>query len=414
MAAVIKQFLVGVGLDTSNFDKGSKTVETSLGRFRSLAGIAGTAIVGAMGVASAAAIAAGTRIDKLVLSTEKFNTSSKFVYDYGNALKTLGGDASEAVSAIGAAEKALDELKLKGSFSAFEGAVFAGVDTQPLTQAQSGEEFLRLLSDMVPKLNEAQQRVLQESFGFSDATMRSLREGSQRFDEMVARAAKLAGGFDEAVEAARAYNKELAETQLRMEGISNILAGSMLDSFTNILKTFNNFFDLNKDRIEPAVKFAGENPLGTGLLAGGLAASGLGATATVAGFPAAGAALSRFGTPGAIAGAGILAGAPLYDYAMDDISSPEVKKQRLKESYAGIASAAQTSRETADMSVRDQMQGFRNKYLSFLPDFGKKPIQNNLNVKVELDGKPIRAIVTQEMELNNQNTIDDMKSTTAR
>lgn len=414
MAAVIKQFLVGVGLDTSNFDKGSKNVETSLGRFRSLAGIAGTAIVGAMGVASAAAIAAGSRIDKLVLSTEKFNTSSKFIYDYGNALKTLGGDANDAVGAISAAEKALDELKLKGSFSAFEGAVFAGVDTNALTQAQSGEEFLRLLSDMVPKLNEAQQRVLQENFGFSDATMRSLREGSQRFDEMVARAGKLAGGFNEAIDAARSYNKELAETQLRMEGITNILAGTLLDSLTNILKTFNTFFDLNKDRIEPAVKFAGENPLGTGLLAGGLAASGLGATATFAGFPAAGAALSRFGTPGAIAGAGILAGAPLYDYVMDDVSTPQVKRERLRESYAGIASAAQTSRETADLAARQSGMDFRNKYLSWLPEIGKQKIQNNIDLKVQLDGRAIESKVTDVLERQNQATIDDMQSTTAR
>lgn len=420
MANVIKSFLIGIGLDTTDFDKGSKNVETSLSRIRSVSGFAGTAIVGAFGAASAAALKAGDNADKLVLATERFNTSSRFVYDYGNALKTLGGSSDDATQAIAATEKALDELRLKGSFSAFDDAVFAGVDTSKLTQAQSGEEMLRMLSDMVPNLNKAQQRVLQDNFGFSNATMRSLREGSANFDRIVQKADGLANGFDAAAEAGRKYNQELAETGQRLDGISNSLASKMLPSFTAVLSSLNQFIDKNKPGVESAINTVGNSPVGSALVAGGGALGVAGGALKAIGMKGLGATISRLGLPGLAIGGGMMAW---------DINQQDMKNWGINAPDWLFKTPKELWNSRKDTTRSDQLDYIHNNIVSGtdaastssdlmrggnISSPSTPSINNNLDIKLQMDGKDIETKVVGVLQRRDQATIDDVKTTTDR
>src|SRR5690554_786006 len=111
MTKVLQNFLIGVGLDTEQYDKGAKNVESSLGRMRTLVGFTGAAITGAFAAAGGAAIAAAHRNDQFMLSVEGLRTAPEYIYAYGRALAAMGGDADNAVAAIKGIEKAQDDLR---------------------------------------------------------------------------------------------------------------------------------------------------------------------------------------------------------------------------------------------------------------------------------------------------------------
>ncbi|WVH13990.1 hypothetical protein CASP1_00069 [Alcaligenes phage CASP1] len=458
MAKVIQNFLVGVGLDTRDFDKGAKDVVGGLGKIRTATGFAGTAMIGAFATASASAITAANRIDKLVLSTEKFDTSSQFIYTYGNALRALGGDAGEAVTAIRAAESALDELRLKGSFSAFEDSVFAGVDTSRLVTSRTGEDFLRNLSDMLPELNAAQQRLVQESFGFSDATMRSLRDGTKAFDMMLARSAELGGSIDGAANAAREFNKELAELGTRMDAVGNTLAEKMIPSFNGILKSVNNFLDSNKENISTVADVASRSPGGTAAFVGGSAAlaGAAGLSAVGLGGGAIGGALSTAGPLGIVAGGGLIAAQATpdevesltgwrpsdylfennpgdlirdtfnwmrdrpsgFDFYKDGRSTAPKKPGQPRFMSQSDLNAASSPAEYADISPPvTYVEAARDSQIDLgeaLSQRDKRPIRvdNQIDLNVKLNGRQFEAEVTDIIDRRELSDFESLQSTT--
>lgn len=440
MSKTIKSFLVGIGLDTKDWEKGSKEVTTGLSRFRSLAGFAGTAVAGSMAAIGGSALAAGQRIDKLVLSTEKFSASSKFIYDYGNALRTLGGSADEAIGAVSSIDKALDELRLKGQFGAFSEAAFSRADVGALSRAANAEEFLRISSEIVPTLNKEQQRLFQESFGFSDAVMRSLREGPEKLDAMIIRAGELADGFTGAVEASREFNKELTEFQLRLEGIANALSGPIQQGFTGIFSSINKFLDNNKAAVDTVTKMAESSPTGAALATAGATATAGGVALTGIGLKGAGAALTRAGPYGLAIGAGMMA----WDTRPEDIEAltggrwkpssyifdktpldaiqdawewaksktwwGSDEKESYSDIYGGIVSGTVEPMDavnaTPDMVMINSQPA---------PAATVAPkVQNNLNIKLEMDGREIETKVVDVIERREQETIDAMQSTVVR
>lgn len=317
MAKVLQNFLIGVGLETENYDKGAKNVENSLSRMRSLTGITGAALAGAFSLVGASAVNAGQRVDDLSLRLEKIKASPDWVNSYGNALRMLGGNTDEALAAVNSAENALAQYRTKGDFGSFQEAAFAGVKDElfSLANAKDGEDFLRQLADIVPKMDKDQQRLIQDAWGLSDAVMRSLRGGVGELDAAVSKASTLAGGFTEAVEASREFNKTLTEVNLRFEGIGNTLAAKVLPSFTSILDSFGGFIDRNKDAIGNVMDVVADNTVGAALMTGGVGAAITGAGLKAVGMSALGSTLTKLGPYGMIAGAGAMA----WDAKPEDI-----------------------------------------------------------------------------------------------
>lgn len=257
MANTIKNFLVGVGLDTKDFEKGEKSVSNGLGRFRALAGFAGAAMTTAFAVTGGASIAAGNRIDKFALSTEKLNTSAGFVYDLGNAFSVAGGEAADAIATIDSLESKLAEYNLAGGFP-LEQSVLAGVDAQALLQAEDGGEAFRMLGDMVKDMNKEQRRFIQDEFGFSDVAMRMLGGGTEGIDRDMAEVANRAEITQEAIEASREYNRQIGLVNTSMKGFSDTLAANFLPVFNNVLGSVNDFLDGRDSDPESPSRLPGE------------------------------------------------------------------------------------------------------------------------------------------------------------
>lgn len=474
MAKVLQNFLIGVGLDTEQYDKGAKNVESSLSRMRTLVGFTGAAITGAFAGVAGAAIAAGGRVDRLGLSLEKLNTSPEWVNAYGHAIAAMGGDFDDAAAAINAAENALDQFRLKGDFGSFQEAAFAGMreELNALTQARSGDEFMRILADVVPRMDKGQQRLIQEAWGFSDGVMRSLRAGSQELDSAVARAAMLYGEFGRATEAAREYNRTLAELNTQFEGIGETLAEKMLPAFTGVLQSTSDFISENRGTIDRLLDHAGENPAATAAVTGGAAAAATGAGLRMIGLRGVGKGLMRLGPYGMVAGGGLIAAdaivgagvdegekgtastqgmmteyqaAPVDGFSHFDVAPQSAapieptygdflplgqdnyhdgyRPEQIVESptsgfitpYEGIYGGGEVSvSEAANASpdvitIRDQRQRADEPVTP-----PRINVENHLDLNVEMDGRAIDARVIDVIERRERDTIDDIYSSVDR
>lgn len=417
MANTLTNFLIGIGFETKDFDKGEKKVNSGLGSIKSRALLAGSALAGVGLALGAGAINAGNRIDKIALASAKLNTSASFVNNYGNALRLLGGDAAESLQAIESAESALTQFRLKGSFGAFEDPTLAGIDTNALAQAKNGEEFLRQLSTQIPNLNKDQQRLIQDNFGFSDATMASLRLGQKEFDKTIAKAEKLAPNFDGAVEGARAFNREMEALQLRFEGIGNNLASTFLPAMGEMLKSINSFVDSTGKNFN---KSTDKNPFSAGDKSVNDFVFGKDASKSPSilfggSYDQLTPALGMKSNRKPIKFSGNAKNSILFGGSAGDLGSvlgggsPTQKYNVLDNSYVESLNSSVSDWRNDDREARYGLSNPRANSTAKQP-----PIQNNVNVKVELDGQAFDARVTQVQTRRDFNTMDDIRSTTAR
>lgn len=422
MAQTLQNFVVGIGLDTKDFKKGAKEVDSNLGLIKSRILLTSAAVAGAFGLAFTAAVNAGNRIDQIALASAKLDTSAKFVNDYGNALRLLGGDASESLASLNAVEDALAQFRVKGSFSAFEDPALAGVDVQALSQAKNGEEFLRMLSDMLPGLNKDQQRLIQQNFGFSDATMASLRNGSKYFDEIVGKAEMLAPGFENSVEAARKFNQQLTEINLKFEGIGNKLAEKILGPLGNFIEDANNFMSENGWRIDKAAEVAGKSPVGSTIAAAGLGTALTGQLTKFVGLRTLGAGLSRIGGAGTLIGGGMIA-ASLDEKDIEKATGVKLPKWLFTPvNQLGIGDKINSW--GVDFTGGLTGKGKGNPYASETVPYGffnypssqksTQPQEITVNSNLHLDGQVIDSRITKVQVLRDKSTLEDIKTTTAR
>ena len=424
MAKVLNNFLIGVGLDTKDYDKGAKNIQRSLSGMRSLVGVAGAAITGAFAAVGGAAITAGKRIDSLNLEIEKFKTSPQFIYDYRNAIRALGGDAAEAVSAIGAVESALAEYGATGQIRGQEQLVLAGVDTLRLFQADTGEDFLKELARQLEPLSKEQQLIVQETIGLSDAVMRSLRGGTAELERAVERASNLSADFVEATEAAREYSRAVAEIQTRFEGIGNTLAEKLLPSFTSFIDGFGGFIDKHRDKIDTAAEFAGEHGAAAAAIGAGATAAATGAGVQLFGLKSLARTLTRFGGYGIAAGGALFAADMFIKQGVDATDIRSIETGQMTEFQAdGIYQPSNSAADyIPDRTIIDNVEASRtspdvimlkNAPQSTAPT--RLPsINNNIDLNIELDGRELDSRITNVIERREMEMLEDSMSTVDR
>lgn len=494
MASVITQFLVGISYDTEALRQGEREISTSMEGVKSLAGTTGAALSAAFIGVGATASQTAERVNNLRLNTNQLYTSTQYVNDYGNALRSLGGNATDAVGEITRVETAINNLRNKGDASAFTDLAYYGVQIDPLKNAESGGQFMERLSEQFPGLNRDQQQGVANTLGLSPATVELLRKGSDGYRDVLNHVHEVAGLSDDLIEKSRQYNAAIGEAQNRWEGVANTISSAVLPGMTDIINKgsdiLSNVVAPMAER-DPVATGAGLSMLGAGI-AGSVAAPLLGA----AGLGGVGALAGAVAPPVALAGAGTLAwnmnqqdvqnltGAELpswlwdkkvFDESQGDMAGGMIHSDSLLGNIWNNKAPTETQGSGYTQDYLRDVQSKTNPYMnnSFTPppapfpakqgwDAGdaldqdyeaqkrayidtsnyapeaqvndynsaaavgqavaeklyavplKATVTNNVDMRVELDGRALDSKITEVQQRNNQMTVDDMQSTTAR
>jgi hypothetical protein len=495
MANVITSFLVGIGYDTEELRRGEREISTSMEGVKSLAGTTGAALSAAFVGVGATASQTAERVNNLRLNTNQLYTSTQYLNDYGNALRSLGGNATDAVGEITRVETAINNLRNKGDASTFTDLAYYGVQIDPLKNAESGGQFMERLSEQFPGLNRDQQQGVANTLGLSPATVELLRKGSDGYRDVLSHVHEVAGLSDDLIEKSRQYNAAISEAQNRWEGVANTISSAVLPGMTDIINKgsdiLSNVVAPMAER-DPVATGAGLSMLGAGI-AGSVAAPLLGA----AGLGGIGALAGAVAPPVALAGAATLA----WNMNHDDVKNltgydlpPDLwNKQVFDESQGDTAGGllhsgsllgkgydAAKSIWNADQSSVKEKTGYELPSWLFEKNIGgqnnnspdkarpqtwdagdalnqdyeaqkrtyidtsnyapeaqvndynsaaavgqavaeklyavplKATVTNNVDMRVELDGRALDSKITEVQQRNNQMTVDDMQSTTAR
>ncbi|WP_242209181.1 MULTISPECIES: hypothetical protein [unclassified Pseudomonas] len=336
---VLKSFLIGIGYDTKALEAGDKKINASLNGIKSGALGISAALVGAFGTAAASIVGVANNVDKLAMSTQNLRTSQAAVYNYGNAIKLMGGDAADAVETLKRFEEIQNNLRLKGDAGPINDLAMAGLDVSTLYNTKTGEEFMRALAEMIPRLDEGQRSVVQSSLGLSDAVFRSLAGGVDQLDASMKKAGDLTGPVDQLTDNARKLAENSSEFGLIIEGIKNELADKFLPSLIGAGDAVNNFLKEYRPQISKAIDYSAENPEATAALGASATAAVVGATAAKLGLNTVGGAVSKTGTAG-VALTGSAIGANVVNRTLDEYvpgySAASRKFDELLKSMTGL------------------------------------------------------------------------------
>jgi len=486
MANVITSFLIGLGYDLSDLRRGEREASSSVERVKSASVLAGAAITSAFVGVGKTAIDTANRVNDLRLNTNLLYTSTQYVNDYGNAIRSLGGNAGDAVSEISRVETALSNLRNKGDASTFTDLSYYGVDVQGLMKAESGGQFMEELSRQFPGLDRQQQAGVANTLGLSPASVELLRKGNDGYQQVLNHVHEVAGLSDDLIEKSKQYNLAIGEAQTSWQGIANTISTAVLPGMTDIVNKGN---DILKDVVRPMSE---RDPVATGA---GLSMLGAGAAGTVAGpllgaagFSGLGGAAAAVGGPLALAGAGVLGwnmnqqdvknltGYELPSYLWDkqvfdesqgdsaggllhsgsvldkgwqaakglwNADQTDIKRitgyelpSWLFEKNMGGQGAGRSAADSLDQDYEAQKRTYVDTS-TYAPearvnDYNSAaavgeavaeklyavPLKANVNVqsdlRVELDGRALDSKITEVQQRNNQMTVDDMQSTTAR
>lgn len=421
MAKTIANFLVGIGLDTKEWDEGGKNVERNLDSFKTKASIAGTALAAAFSAASLAAINAGKRADEFKLKFSQSDSSMKYAYNLGNAFKRMGADADQAYGAILTAEDKLDRLR-SGDKGVFNDLALAGIAIAPYTTASTGQEMIERLIENLPSMNTYQQRVASDAFGLDAAGMNALKSG-EKLKALMIEVGRHSENLDAAAEAGRKFNEQMARSGIIMDSIGDKLAVKILPQFSAILDGLNTFLEKNIPRVDAAVNYVAENAGAVSAVGGGLTLATVGSVLSGAGAKLGIKAATTIGTGaklGGLAGAAAGAGSMLYDLKASDIEAmtglknvsryyraPSETVQAISDWWrkdaVSPAAAASVSPEVAATRRAAIMSQQARSDASIPPPIR---LENNLH----LDGRVIAKTVNEVNALDNANAISDIQS----
>ncbi|WP_122425164.1 hypothetical protein [Pseudomonas viridiflava] len=314
---VLKSFLIGIGYDTRSLEAGDKKINASLNGIRSGAlGISG-ALIGAFGAAAGSIAGVANRVDKLAMSTQNLRTSQAAVYSFGNAVKLMGGDAVDALDAIKRFEEIQNNLRLKGDAGPISDLATAGIDVSSLYETKTGEEFMRALADMLPKLDEGQSNQVQSALGLSDGVFRTLKGGADQLDEAMKRASGLTGSVDQLTEDARKLAENASEFGLIIDGVTNEIAEKFLPSLVGAGTALNDFLKESRGKISNVIDYSADNPEATAVLGLSSVTAMAGAVMAKLGLSTIGGAVSKAGTAG-LAVTGGAVGANVLNKTLDE------------------------------------------------------------------------------------------------
>ena len=283
MARTLRNFLVGVGYEYDQ--KGQAQIESGLGAISSKALQLGSVIAGAFGINKLTADFAES-VDTLGKFSEVIGVSADDVSALGRALGINGGSLESFMSQLEGIERLRAGL-LVGDAGFIAAAGVAGIDTSGLIASQDAVEAYISLADQFQNLSTQQRINAADALGLDDASIRLLSQGSDAVNELVESQRRIRPVTDEMLQLAADFNDSTQDLANNIGGFADNISTLVLPRLNALLEDINGFVDTNRTQINDLIPDAltgGAALAGAGFIFGAplLPAAAIGAGGTVA------------------------------------------------------------------------------------------------------------------------------------
>lgn len=277
----IADFVVGLGFDTSDFEKGSRKVSTDLTGLRSDILQVGATLAGAFGGKALTIDFANTN-DKLRQVAEGLGITTSALYGMNEAAKSFGAREGEMASLLSTLTSMKTRFNELGELGAFEELAKLGVDIDRLTGAKDSVSAMLALSDELAKLSTSRRFEAASVLGISMQTLDLLSNGSKSVRDL-SKAYQDARPHTEAMaDVSRLLIAQWNELTERVGGRADRLSTPLVAALADITGGMNDWLEANQalidQNIDAVIKAISDNFNILAPVAVAVAGSGLAST----------------------------------------------------------------------------------------------------------------------------------------
>ena len=238
MANVLTSFLIGIGLDTTEFTRGQQNVISGLESIKSKALMVGSAVLaGAFGLSKMGADFAETT-DRLGKFGQTYSLVANDIAGFGRAIQSQGGDFEATFSQLEKIEK-LRASYITGNVGWITPQAITGLDTASIKTSTDALQALLSQADRF-KASTPQMRVnMKEALGIDDATARLLSLGREGASELIGKYKMMRPITDEATQASAEFNRQLLDLKTNMGAVSDSIAMKVIPVLNMAMKGWN-------------------------------------------------------------------------------------------------------------------------------------------------------------------------------
>jgi len=251
MAKTLTNFLIGIGWNTADLDKGSNHIQSSLGGVKSQALQAGAAIAGAFGTRALTTGFANAAADVGRFS-QVYNVAADDVMALGRAIEYNGGQAESAMSSLANIEKMRAGI-LQGDAGWMATAARAGIDTAAIRNAKDATEAMRMLADQFQRMSPQQRINAAGALGLDDAILRLLSTGREEMDATLQVFKNARPMTKEMIQESIRFQQSTSQLEQNIGGVADKISLSLLPRISDTVEGLNDWYKANKSIIDQDV-----------------------------------------------------------------------------------------------------------------------------------------------------------------
>jgi len=442
MAQVLSNFLVGVGMDYN--DSGEKKLTSSLSSVKSKALQLGAVLAGGFGVSKLTSGFADAN-DRLGKFSQKFGVIPDEVSAMGRVIGHEGGNLTSFIGQLESLIKIRDGIKTGASVGIISELGKVGFDANVLVNAKDGMDAFIKSADKIQNLSEPRQRLVADLLGLDDAGFRLMQKGSQALREQMALEQKRRPVTGESIKQATVYNDQMQTLGDNLGSYGDIISNRLLTPVNELLKGMNGLLEVNKAFSKAAFgegigslaeNFNALHAAGA-LIAGGGLLAGLAGMAKF--LPIIGGALSTAAaSAGAIAALGAAGAAGYYvgEQINDNVFSKGQKEDigrfmaqiaalvggkdsdaykalNLEAIEKGRVKSELANRKSSPIVWRGDVPVSEDTVKAQAQSAGTQQAQT-VKVQIDLKSDMLKATINEEVNAQNKQSIEDIKSSVER
>lgn len=242
MATTLTNFIVGLGMDTSNYKRGEKEVLSGVGSMRSQILQLGAVAGGAFGF-GALTVGFANATDSVGKFTQVFGGTVEDIRAFGQALEQEGGSLESLMGQIENLQRmrAMTPAQIGGLFAE---AGIRGVDPSVILNAKSATDAYLALADVLSGLTDKQRLPVADVFGLDEASIRLLSQGRDEVERLIDRQREIRPLTTEMTEAAAEYNRQWKELKNNIAGVADKVSMTLIPVMSDLFTFGNEFFNL--------------------------------------------------------------------------------------------------------------------------------------------------------------------------
>ncbi len=272
----ITDFVVGLGFDTSDFDKGMKTATGQISSFKSTVLQAGAAL-GMAFTFKGLTFDFAKQTNQTRQMADYLGISATKLASMQNVAQHFGADISELSGLLAGFNQAKAGISV-GQIGVFQDLAKAGVSIEPLIQAKDATEMLLRLSEQMGRLGHDQRSNVARALGLSPAMLDVLAKGRKRLEELRKEYAEIRPVTEKAQQASMEWQAGLTELTARVGRYSDKIGTGLVAGLDTVVSKTNDWIKANQGLLDSgfdkAAKLIEDNIVLIGAALAGLTAGG--------------------------------------------------------------------------------------------------------------------------------------------